>query len=116
MEPFKLKVNDDFRISQYIIDLQGFLYIKRRSYQGYFMKKIKSTIIKKRERERESAMFNQQSILIHTLELFLYFFVEGESTKTWNLISLCYISNLKAENNSQYQACSKWSFFLTSRL
>lgn len=45
MEPFKLKVNDDFRISQDIIDLQGFLYIKRRSYQGYFMKKIKSTII-----------------------------------------------------------------------
>lgn len=45
MEPFKLKVNDDFKISQDIIDLQGFLYIKRRSYQGYFMKKIKSTII-----------------------------------------------------------------------
>lgn len=45
MEPFKLKVNDDFRISQDIIDLQGFLYIKRRSYQGYFMKKIMSTII-----------------------------------------------------------------------
>lgn len=45
VEPFKLKNQWWFRISQDIIELQGLFYIKRRSYLVYLMRKTKSTII-----------------------------------------------------------------------